>query len=143
MNNCGIFMRKYRYIHILLNCKNVGMDTGLCVSMCKWMSVFESCYCTKAPQTMQIITVDALVKNHFHLTSICKNFLQSNRFRLDALMLNDNNFLHEIKVFHLLKRLRIWKWILDDLNIIFNQWILYEFTLVRLKFDKINLRDQN
>ena len=65
MNNCGIFMRKYRYIHILLNCKNVGMDTGLCVSMCKWMSVFESCYCTKAPQTMQIITVDALVKKPF------------------------------------------------------------------------------
>ena len=74
MNNCGIFMREYRYIHILLNCKNVGMDTGLCVSMCKWMSVFESCYCTKAAQTMQIITIDALVKTIFHLTSICKNF---------------------------------------------------------------------
>ena len=122
MNNCGIFMRKYRYIHILLNCKNVGMDTGLCVSMCKWMSVFESCYCTKAPQTMQIITIDALAKTIFHLTSICKKkFLQSNRFRLDALMLNDNNFLHTINVFHLVKRLWIWEWIMNDLNLVLNK----------------------
>ena len=71
-------------------CENVGIDTGLCVSMCKRMSLFESCYCIKSIQTLQIITIDAFVKKHFHSYFNMQEAFY--RLWFNALRLNDNNF---------------------------------------------------
>ena len=57
-------------------CENVGIDTGFCLSMCKCMSLYESCYCIKSIQTLQIITIDAFVTKEFpFLLQYARNFL--------------------------------------------------------------------